>query len=216
MDYFTALRIMGLHDGFTEEELKKTYRTLVKKYHTDLNNSIEASKMIRKINVAQEVLKKHISEKNFKNNSNYQKENYRQKILIYEINKNDIKSYPHYLTYYIEMINTQVSYFLANLLHNISNNDLDDLYKQTTNNIHILYIKIKNTYFQENWINAQNIKENINYDGPFASFFKQLEAINKKYGQKLSCQKSLEQEVAKYQEYVGYNNIKNIRETTAI
>lgn len=203
MDYFTALRIMGLHDDFTEEELKKAYRTLVKKYHTDLNNSTEASEMIRKINVAHEFLKKHI-------NGNKQQEIYRQKIIIYEIKKNDIKSYPHYLTDYIKMINTQVSWFLTNLQHNISNNDLDDLYKQTLNNIHILYTKIINTYYQENWINSIEVKENINYAVPFSTLFKQLEAINKKHGQKLNCQKSLEQEVTKYQEYTGYNNIKNI------
>ncbi len=211
MDKFTALRIMGLHDGFTEEELRKAYRTLVKKYHTDLNNSTEASEMIRKINVAHEFLKKHMNGKdNVNNNSNQQKENYRQKIIIYGINKNDIKSYPHYLTYYIELINTQVNWFLTNLQHSISNSNLDDLYKQTLNNIHVLYTKIKNTYFQENWINALDVKETTNYDVPFATLFKQLEAINKKYGQKLSCQKSLEQEVVKYQGYAGYNNIKNL------
>ena len=205
MDKFTALRIMGLPDGFTEEELRKAYRTLVKKYHTDLNNSIEASEMIRKINVAHEVLKKHVN-----NKSNPQKEIYRQKIIIYEINKNDIKSYPHYLTYYLEMINTQVNYFLTNLQYHPFNYNLNDLYKKTINNIHGLYAKIINTYFQENWINAQDVKETINYESPFAALFMQLENINKKYGKKLSCQKSLEQEVAKYQGYTGYNNIKKI------
>ena len=101
MSHEEALNIFGLHHGYNEEELRKAYRILAKKYHTNLNNSLEAREMIRKINIAHDVLKKHI-------NDNKQQENYRQKIIIYEINQNDINSYPHYLTYYLEMINTQV------------------------------------------------------------------------------------------------------------
>ena len=56
MDYIEALRLFGFTSNFTKEELKKRYLELSKKYHPDLNGDEE---MMKKVNMAYEILKKH-------------------------------------------------------------------------------------------------------------------------------------------------------------
>ena len=52
-----ALQVMGLKEGYSEEELKKRYRELIKKWHPDINPSPEAEAMTQRINEAQTLLK---------------------------------------------------------------------------------------------------------------------------------------------------------------
>jgi hypothetical protein len=51
-------KVLGLPKTATPDEIQKTYRALVKKSHTDVNDSKQAEKQIRKINAAYELLKK--------------------------------------------------------------------------------------------------------------------------------------------------------------
>ncbi len=54
IDYY---KILGLEKNATEEDIKKAYRKLARKYHPDLNpNNAEAHKMFQQINEANEVL----------------------------------------------------------------------------------------------------------------------------------------------------------------
>jgi curved DNA-binding protein CbpA len=48
--------ILGVSEQATYPELKKAYRRLARKYHPDRNNSSHAESMIKKINVAFEIL----------------------------------------------------------------------------------------------------------------------------------------------------------------
>ena len=48
--------LLNINKNATEEEIKKAYRTMAKKYHPDLNKSKEASKIIISINEAKETL----------------------------------------------------------------------------------------------------------------------------------------------------------------
>ena len=50
--------VLGVSPNASEEEIKKAYRTLAKKYHPDLNpNDEEAAKKMNEINVAYEQIK---------------------------------------------------------------------------------------------------------------------------------------------------------------
>ena len=54
VDYYKTL---GIEKSATEEEIKKAYRKLARKYHPDLNpNDKEANKKFQQINEANEVL----------------------------------------------------------------------------------------------------------------------------------------------------------------
>ena len=57
MDFIDYYQVLGVNKNATEEEIKKAYRKLARKYHPDLNpNDKEANKKFQQINQANEVL----------------------------------------------------------------------------------------------------------------------------------------------------------------
>ena len=80
MKYGDALRILELDGDYTEEQLKKNYRNLMKKYHPDLHTKeSEQEKLIlekraKDINEAYEILAKSVKHRsnNTKTNSSYE------------------------------------------------------------------------------------------------------------------------------------------------
>ncbi len=62
-------KILGLKPGATDDEIKKAYKEMAKKYHPDLHgNSPEAAEMMKKINEAYDIL---INHKNTYSSSSY-------------------------------------------------------------------------------------------------------------------------------------------------
>src|ERR1043166_4046345 len=57
MDFIDYYQVLGVNKNATEDEIKKAYRKLARKYHPDLNpNDKEANKKFQQINEANEVL----------------------------------------------------------------------------------------------------------------------------------------------------------------
>jgi curved DNA-binding protein len=57
MDFVDYYKTLGLDKNATEDEIKKAYRKLARKYHPDLNpNDKEANRKFQQINEANEVL----------------------------------------------------------------------------------------------------------------------------------------------------------------
>src|ERR671928_342747 len=57
MDFIDYYQILGVNKNATEDEIKKAYRKLARKYHPDLNpNDKEANKTFQQLNEANEVL----------------------------------------------------------------------------------------------------------------------------------------------------------------
>lgn len=219
MNYNEALKILNLYDGFTEEDLKKAYRTLAKKYHPDINSNNENLGMMKKINEAHDILEQHLKQHIKKNPSNNYASNqdivlrkiYREKMLKLRIDQNIINTYPRYLITYLENINNEINNFLITSTY-INGNNLENSYIKTMDNIKFLYLQIKKRYFDENWIIEDEVNDYINFDCRFSFFFKQLENINFKYGRKQILQNILDNEIAKYKSYPEYFILKNIIE----
>jgi len=57
MDYKDYYKILGVDRGASQDEIKKTYRRLVKQYHPDVNKTAEAEEKFKAIGEAYEVLK---------------------------------------------------------------------------------------------------------------------------------------------------------------
>ena len=87
MDYKQALVILGLTEGFTEDELKKKYRELSMKWHPDKGGNEE---MMKQVNVAYETLKveqqKETSNEQF--NQYYEFKRRVEKVEVYRSKKN--------------------------------------------------------------------------------------------------------------------------------
>lgn len=64
MDHYA---ILGLSKNATQEEIKKSYRSLAKKYHPDVNKSAEAEEKFKNINAAYEILGDHEKRKKYDN-----------------------------------------------------------------------------------------------------------------------------------------------------
>jgi len=62
-DYY---KILGIHPGATESEIKKAYRMLARKYHPDLNESEDADAKFIEISEAYEFLINHSKEYSFR------------------------------------------------------------------------------------------------------------------------------------------------------
>lgn len=64
MNYQKALKILGLTDNYTEDELKKAYYKLAKEYHPDINNdkidAEERTEKLKEINAAKEYLESYL------------------------------------------------------------------------------------------------------------------------------------------------------------
>lgn len=60
MIYENALRILGLKNDFTEDELKKAHRKLANQYHPDRNKSPQAAELMKDINLARDVLSTYL------------------------------------------------------------------------------------------------------------------------------------------------------------
>src|ERR1041385_722100 len=57
MDFIDYYQVLGVNKNATEDDIKKAYRKLARKYHPDLNpNDKEANKKFQQINEANEVL----------------------------------------------------------------------------------------------------------------------------------------------------------------
>ena len=52
-DYY---EVLGISKGASDAEIKKAYRSLAKKYHTDVNKEADAEAKFKEINEAYEVL----------------------------------------------------------------------------------------------------------------------------------------------------------------
>ncbi len=49
--------MLGINKNATDDEIKKAYKSMAKKYHPDLNKSPDAAEKMKEINAAYDVLK---------------------------------------------------------------------------------------------------------------------------------------------------------------
>lgn len=56
MTYTEALDVLGLKAGFTDGEMKKSYRALTRQWHPDTNHAPEAPVIMARVNEAYELL----------------------------------------------------------------------------------------------------------------------------------------------------------------
>ena len=172
MDYKQALVILGLAEGFTEDELKKKYRELSMKWHPDKGGDEE---MMKQINVAYETLKNKTA-KETKETSNEQSNQYyefKRKLEVYRSKKNYT---PGTLEHkYAEEINKVINEF--NIIYKYA----PTAYFGCLRTITDLFSDYKNKVCQDIPKSFLEKYSNINEMCPFDEYVQRLEKIKNEY-----------------------------------
>ena len=221
MTYFDALTKLNLNPNFTEEELKKAYRQLMKKYHPDLfiNASIEEQKVAeeqsKEINEAYDIICKTIKGQNNSSNNNQNQDAKKAYIdslyneLLSFTSKTDIPELREYDT----AIRVVIKVFRA-----FTNTVGDENYKSKINKLyyqHVASIKkefenLKQEFYNKYGLNENEIPEVLNYNCSLDAFYNQLLNIERKYNIKRRLRTKLDQEILQYTNYAGYSKLKEL------
>lgn len=221
MTYFDALSKLNLKPDFTEEELKRSYRQLMKKYHPDLfvNASMKeqrtAEEQTKEINGAYDIISKSMKGQNSSNNNNTTQDTKKSYIdslynkLLSFTSKMDIPELRKYDTEIKTII--KEFYLVAN---NVTNKDyilkVDKLYYQHVALVKKEFENLKQEFYSKNGLDENEINEVLNYNCSLDVFYTQLLNIEKKYNIKKRVLTKLEQEILQYTNFAGYSKIKDL------
>lgn len=221
MDYERALNVLGLNPGFTEEELKTAYRTLINKYHPDrYENSKDKDEMIKRtqeINTARDYLKKHHKFHNQNTSQStsdlekYIKQKEQELVNLIAFDQKKYQPSTKIINIFITL-KLLLDTFHLELTIAKSKADVDYTFEIYIKRIINKFHELETEFFKENHIDKYNIKENINYDCNLQEFYEQLLKIKEKYSKENIIKKKLEEETIKYKDYAGYKDIKKLIE----
>lgn len=215
MDYQTALRILNLNPGFTESELKAAWRKLSKNNHPDTHlNSKESTEKQQQINAAREFLKPYATDaKTSSSNPSFDINTYitnKINILKSILQKNNKEIHDEaFLTAYEEISQTIYGFETEVIVFfSLTKHDVDRSYNEAVTSIKKSFIKFKETFYKNYYIDEHEVTETINYECSLYELYEQLLKIEQKYGKKSQAVKRLEAEVAIYKSYEGYERLK--------
>ena len=221
MTRYEALKIFNLSENFTENELKKAYRTLAKKYHPDnfSKNSFEqkqAQEKMKEINEAKDLLDKSLKNNSSNEQSYFDLENYKND-LINKLSKYKFQHFcPDELKTYNEQIEAIVFWFKLDikiiLLYANDKNKINEAYQEHLNLIIQVFKDFKKDFFDKHNIDESKIKENINYECNLEEFYNQLLKIKEKYDLKEIYRKKIEHDLNDYKLRAGYDYLKELIE----
>lgn len=209
MTYSEALTVFMLGFNFTEQDLKKSYRNLSKKYHpdnfiTDEEKRIAHEKMCE-INEAHDILKKRKATSQEYHEEKFDLNEYRAELIrkMYKFllpSEND--EYYIFLAGYNFKISNIIALFEKRITSDIyasMNKDIMDLeYRNATNAIKKQFTKLQKCFYAENKIDAAKVTEPLEYNCSIKEFYKQLLMIDKKYGIKAQINQRLSSEIEEY------------------
>lgn len=221
MTYFDALLKLNLKQDFTEEELKRSYRQLMKKYHPDLfaNASWEeresAEEKAKEINEAYDIVIKTMKGQNHSSNTNKTSDIKKAYIdslynnLLSFTSKIDIPELKKYDTV-IKAVIKLFRLFASDVVDENYKPKVDKLYYQHVALVKERFENLKQEFYSKNGLDENEINETLNYSCSLDAFYNQLLNIEKKYNIKRRLKTKLEQEVLQYTNYAGYSKIKNL------
>ena len=218
-----ALKIFNLNNNFTDNELKKSYHKLARKYHPDnFSSEIEqkkAEEKMKEINNAKDLLERFLKNQNktqqqpqtnteTEQNNNIQeyKRNLLNKLLKFKckyVNNNELEKYNNEIEAIILWYEIKIS--------KINNKDIIlKLYENSLLLIKVSFDNFKNEFFRINDINENEIKEKINYDCNIEEFYSQLLKLKDKYNKKEIYRKKIKEDLHDYELRSGYSALKSI------
>ena len=213
-----ALEILGLSTNASEDEVKKTYRNLAKKYHPDnfIVGSLEykfSEEKMKKINEAKNTLDNFFKNNSFDSQSYFELEKYKNN-LINKLYKYKFKEFcPNDFEIYNNQIDSIIFWFKLEInidfIFGNTKNKIDESYQEHLKLIFQILKEFKKEFFFKYEINEVMVKENINYENGIEDFYNQLLKIKEKYSLVNFYRKKLEEDLNDYKLRAGYNYLKD-------
>ena len=220
MDYQKALSILELKPNFTEEDLKISHRKLSKIYHpdkytegTDLYHKMQIKQ--QEINAARDYLKKYLKEHQMNNNNNnivFDLKKYKEKKIT------ELKKINHETETVTDREFEEISNKIKDIIFTFeteiwmpfaaTQKDVDHMYNLCITSIHNILINYVKSFFQKNYIDKNEIEEKIDLNASLVEFYNQLLKIKEKYSKEVKLRKKLDEEIERYQECDGYEQLK--------
>lgn len=196
MNKAKALRILGLSEPFTKEDLIKRYRILAKENHPDYHP--EKTQIMQEINFAKEYLEKNydFSVAEFEDYKKQKLEEFKKFILL------DMSDYSECFSKFNGLNNDKLN-FITSFSKVYDKKEFDSLFNSSILDIKGKYKSLELDYFKENYIDSINVY--INYDCSVQSFYDKLLKIKYTYSREIQFNKKITQEVQKYASYNGYS-----------
>ncbi|MDE5539170.1 MAG: DnaJ domain-containing protein [Bacilli bacterium] len=196
-----ALTILGLKEGFSENDLKKAYWPLARKYHPDNymqsseKEQKDAEEKMKEVNEAHEFLDKLLKGNDI---------NVYRAVVLEKIN-----SYWQNIVVDDEELINGIE-VLASIYGNFLNvcaqkNEIDEVFEQFLENLKKYYETYLKSFYEANYINEADVKEKIDYNCSGKDFYNLLSRIKEKYSRKDIFKKRVDDECFKYQFYATYN-----------
>ena len=195
-----ALRILGLTEPFTKEELIKRYRILVKENHPDYHP--DKTEIMQEINYAKEYL-----EKNYTFSSTelieYKKKKLEEFKKFVSLNMSE---YSKCFLKFKKDIEWLFKYLNDELVNNNTidfKEGIDSVFNTAFFTLEKYFKDLKYDYFNENYIDDNNIS--INYDCNVQEFYDQLLKIKYSYSREVQFIIKITEAIQKYSSYIGYS-----------
>jgi curved DNA-binding protein CbpA len=176
-------QILGINNNANEQEIRKAYLSMAKKYHPDKNNELDTQKQFHSINYAYNILINKETRKKYNELNGVNKHSFHsflEKIFSNNLKTEELKSFG------INITNDDYSYLQNKLLNIIDNFNLSDLFsfynnskvtkKQVNENVcsesdvsvweeaNAEYYQINELPIQYQKYNSNNIILNLNMD----------------------------------------------------
>ena len=211
-----ALNILGLKYNFNEEELKQAHKRLTYIHHPDKHENseyrIKEEEIMKEINAAKDFLIQYLKTTSKLNIEEYLQRKLRELRNIvsqhfladFAAQINDLSVDINTIFYELEDIPTK---FYSKTYSYYRYTDIDTSYNEFLNEIKSKFKELEVYFFKENYINKDDIKEQIDYNCTLEMFCKQLLKIKDKYSKESILKKKIEEEISKYVYFVGYEKI---------
>lgn len=222
------INLLGLKPNYTEQELKKAYRKSARDNHPDLHPGDKVKEQrFKDINNAHEELKKKFGNKknqgtfyeDYKNKGNEEIElkrykNEVSKELIDKLGCDDSFLKYEEFTNFKKNLEKNLKFALASVLGALAISRTISEIKRVYDSFLKVYEnelkKFVNVYFENNYINENEVEETIDYSASLNDFFTKLLKINKKYNNESQYINKIKASVNEYLNNPLYGALKDM------
>lgn len=208
MSYEKALKTLELRRGFSEQELKNSYRRLAHLHHPD--NYTRAGQEVQAYH--EEQMKVINEAHDFFDKLKKQNGNYDEVFNIVTYQKNILRKIDTYWQNttvgdvdLIKKVKEIAKKYKNLVIFETAKKGIDQIFQDFLKDLKKCYEEFQKELFKKEFVFLSDIKEEINYDVKVEEFYKQMQSLIDKYSRKKLFEKRVKEECEKYKLYAIYD-----------